>query len=219
MTGARIGRRKGGGGLRFAIFVGCSVIGAASGRSVGDGAPPRPDRARRAPKSRLRAGSGPAGARDPIAAPGPRVGFGRPRAFGPRPEARIFRTPGSTWRRPALPPLGGQYPGRGAVSRPSSEWGRVVPARCDHQVEPEVRCCIEPFGSTLDPPATPCQPPTGGAEGGAVRSREAVWAWGATLPGGWQGVGGGFRSSAPQRGSAPQEPRAWGWVRAQRSSD
>ena len=44
-------------------------------------------------------------------------------------------TPRPTWRRPALPPLGGQYPGRGAVSRPSSEWGRVGPARCDHQVE------------------------------------------------------------------------------------
>jgi hypothetical protein len=48
-------------------------------------------------------------------------------------------TPRLTWRRPALPPLGGQYPGRGAVSRPSSEWGRVGPARCDHQVEPGVR--------------------------------------------------------------------------------
>jgi hypothetical protein len=43
-------------------------------------------------------------------------------------------TAGQAWRRPALPPLRGQYPGRGAVSRPSSEWGRVGPARCDHQV-------------------------------------------------------------------------------------
>jgi hypothetical protein len=48
-------------------------------------------------------------------------------------------TSGSTWRRPALPPLLGQYPGRGGVSRPSSEWGRVGPPRCDHQVEPEVQ--------------------------------------------------------------------------------
>lgn len=48
-------------------------------------------------------------------------------------------TPGQTWRRPALPPLLGQYPGRGAVSRPSSEWGRVGPARCGHQVGPGVR--------------------------------------------------------------------------------
>ena len=43
------------------------------------------------------------------------------------------------WRRPALPPLGGQYPGRGAVSRPSSEWGRVVPARCGHQAGTKAR--------------------------------------------------------------------------------
>jgi hypothetical protein len=48
-------------------------------------------------------------------------------------------TAGQTWRRPALPPLRGQYPGRGAVSRPSSEWGRVGPARCDHQVRPAVQ--------------------------------------------------------------------------------
>ena len=48
--------------------------------------------------------------------------------------AAAARAPVQAWRRPALPPLGGQYPGRGAVSRPSSEWGRVGPARCDHQV-------------------------------------------------------------------------------------
>ena len=43
------------------------------------------------------------------------------------------------WRRPALPPFKGQYPGRGAVSRPSSEWGRVGPARCDHQAKTTAR--------------------------------------------------------------------------------
>ena len=50
----------------------------------------------------------------------------------------ILWTAGQAWRRPALPPLRGQYPGRGAVSRPSSEWGRVGPTRCDHQAGPEV---------------------------------------------------------------------------------
>ena len=57
------------------------------------------------------------------------------------------------WRRPALPPLGGQYPGRGAVSRPSSEWGRVGPARCDHQAKTTAR---SDQASWLDPgPAAP----------------------------------------------------------------
>ena len=37
---------------------------------------------------------------------------------------------------PLSHPLVGQYPGRSGVSRPSSEWGRVGPPRCDHQVEP-----------------------------------------------------------------------------------
>jgi hypothetical protein len=36
-------------------------------------------------------------------------------------------------------PFLGQYPGRSGVSRPSSEWHRVGPPRCDHQVEPEVQ--------------------------------------------------------------------------------
>jgi hypothetical protein len=74
---------------------------------------------------------------------GGRVGALRPRersadvrASGPR---ALSRTPRQAWRRPALPPLGGQYPGRSTVSRPSSEWGRVVPVRCDHQAEPGVR--------------------------------------------------------------------------------
>jgi hypothetical protein len=40
---------------------------------------------------------------------------------------------------PLSHPLVGQYPGRGAVSRPSSEWGRVGPARCGHQVGPGIR--------------------------------------------------------------------------------
>ena len=53
-----------------------------------------------------------------------------------------FWTSGQTWRRPALPPLRGQYPGRGAVSRPSSEWGRVGPARCGHQVGPAVPAAL-----------------------------------------------------------------------------
>ena len=51
-----------------------------------------------------------------------------------------------TWRRPALPPLGGQYPGRGGVSRPGSEWSRVGPPRCDHQVGAAAR---ERAGLTL----------------------------------------------------------------------
>jgi hypothetical protein len=94
-----------------------------------------------------------------------RAEVGRPRVAGPAPGREASRgaragaaarggvvcafelwpllgggwTAGQTWRRPALPPLRGQYPGRGAVSRPSSEWGRVGPARCDHQVRPAVQ--------------------------------------------------------------------------------
>jgi hypothetical protein len=59
--------------------------------------------------------------------------------LGRLPRSSDLWTPGSTWRRPALPPLLGQYPGRGGVSRPSSEWGRVGPPRCDHQVEAGVQ--------------------------------------------------------------------------------
>src|SRR5215213_6771040 len=40
-----------------------------------------------------------------------------------------------TWRRPTLPRLETQYHGRGGVSRPSSEWGRVGHPRYGHQVE------------------------------------------------------------------------------------
>ncbi|MCE3247101.1 MAG: hypothetical protein K0R41_926 [Geminicoccaceae bacterium] len=63
------------------------------------------------------------------------LGSGRPREAS-RGGSRAFV---QAWRRPALPPLGGQYPGRGAVSRPSSEWGRVVPARCGHQAGTKAR--------------------------------------------------------------------------------
>jgi hypothetical protein len=47
-----------------------------------------------------------------------------------------LRSAGQAWRRPALPPIEGQYPGRCGVSRPSSEWDRVGPPRCDHQAGP-----------------------------------------------------------------------------------
>ena len=59
--------------------------------------------------------------------------------LGLRCSIRDSRSPDQTWRRPALPPLRGQYPGRSAVSRPSSEWDRVGPARSDHQVGAEDR--------------------------------------------------------------------------------
>ena len=66
-------------------------------------------------------------------------------------------TAGQAWRRPALPPLGGQYPGRGAVSRPSSEWGRVGPARCDHQAGAEVQRA-EDRGQAARRPPSRCDP-------------------------------------------------------------
>jgi hypothetical protein len=84
-------------------------------------------------------------------------------------------TAGSTWRRPALPPLGGQYPGRGAVSRPSSEWGRVGPARCDHQVEPAVQRSDDRGQMTEDARAKPMG--YGVRSGRADLSREA-WSMG-----------------------------------------
>ncbi len=37
------------------------------------------------------------------------------------------------WRRPTLPRVGSQYHRRTGVSRPSSEWDRVVHPGCDHQ--------------------------------------------------------------------------------------
>ena len=101
---------------------------------------------------------------------------------GSRPawEIRVSR---QTWRRPALPPLGGQYPGRCSVSRPSSEWGRVVPLRSDHQVGREARPAFSPGFS------------------GAGRPRVGDWheftsrSCRAPHSGGWQGVGGGSSRS------------------------
>jgi hypothetical protein len=82
-------------------------------------------------------------------------------------------TPGSTWRRPALPPLLGQYPGRGGVSRPSSEWGRVGPPRCDHQVEPEVQRTDGRWQMT---PA-PGSGSTGAWRAGQGRGCPGAWSW------------------------------------------
>ena len=39
-----------------------------------------------------------------------------------------------TWRRPTFPRLETKYHRRWGVSRPSSEWDRVRPPRCNHQV-------------------------------------------------------------------------------------
>jgi hypothetical protein len=44
-----------------------------------------------------------------------------------------------TWQRPTLPRLETKYHWRWSVSRPSSEWDRVQPLRCNHQVSKEQR--------------------------------------------------------------------------------
>jgi hypothetical protein len=61
-------------------------------------------------------------------------------AIGPLRSALLsLRAPGSTWRRPALPPLLGAVPW--ARRSFTAEFGmdRVGPPRCGHQVEPGVQ--------------------------------------------------------------------------------
>ena len=70
------------------------------------------------------------GALPPLISGRPKAGRSRGRYHE---EAR-FRVPdGKAWRRPTLPRVGSQYHGRTGVSRPSSEWVRVVHPGCDHQ--------------------------------------------------------------------------------------
>jgi hypothetical protein len=94
------------------------------------------------------------------------------------PLTSVFWTSDQTWRRPALPPLRGQYPGRGAVSRPSSEWGRVEPTRCGHQVETEVR-------------RTDVRGQMSGGGGGSRAGRAFLSVWSVKL------LGMGFRGQSP----------------------
>ena len=55
----------------------------------------------------------------------------RMRLFG---RLRYERCVWQTWQRPTLPRLETKYHWRRGVSRPSSEWDRVQPPRCNHQV-------------------------------------------------------------------------------------
>src|SRR5215207_9080616 len=57
-----------------------------------------------------------------------------------------------TWRRPTLPRLETQYHGRGGVSRPSSEWGRVGHPRYGHQVEQAPHLRTTPAGRRAGDP-------------------------------------------------------------------
>ena len=65
---------------------------------------------------------------------------------------------------PLSHPFVGQYPGRSGVSRPSSEWGRVGPPRCDHQVEPGAR-------------AAPQGPQRTDDRGQTTPAQTALWTW------------------------------------------
>ena len=67
---------------------------------------------------------------------------------------------------PLSHPFMGQYPGRGAVSRPSSEWGRVVPARYDHQAKTMARS-DQALRPDPKPAARPLPTATGGGGQGA----------------------------------------------------
>ena len=58
-----------------------------------------------------------------------------------------------TWQRPTLPRLETKYHWRRGVSRPSSEWDRVQPPRCNHQVSKAQRfhaACAQKVEDFLD---------------------------------------------------------------------
>ena len=55
-----------------------------------------------------------------------------------------------TWQRPTLPRLETKYHWRRGVSRPSSEWDRVQPPRCNHQVSKAQRSRMLGFSGACD---------------------------------------------------------------------
>jgi hypothetical protein len=58
---------------------------------------------------------------------------------------RYDRCVWQTWQRPTLPRLETKYHWRRGVSRPSSEWDRVQPPRCNHQVSKAQRSRMRVF--------------------------------------------------------------------------
>jgi hypothetical protein len=153
----------------------------------------------------------------------PRGGWGRGgRTVEVRPAREASRgglgAAVQAWRRPALPPLGGQYPGRGAVSRPSSEWGRVVPARCGHQAGTTAR---GPRPEDKAPGRIPAAAPPGlvpgvvkrmgmGSRGRRSETRDQP----ATLPGSGTVVGPRSSVLCPRERRRERARRAWGWAQA-----